>query len=158
MGRRGGDRGQGSVELVALLPLVVTVVAGVAQLLAAGVGHELAAHAAENGAIALADGEDAAAAVRDALPGWADARVVVRVHGREVRVRLTPVTVFPGAGRVLATEARADAGPPAVRAPGEMPGDAAAAAAIAGAGSAAALGAVAAPTRDDPGRAGGPSR
>lgn len=154
MGRRRGDRGQGSVELVALLPLVVTVVAGVAQLLAAGVGHELAAHAAENGAIALADGEDAAAAVREALPGWADARVVVRVHGREVRVRLTPVTVFPGAGRVLATEARADAGPSAAPAPG----DAAAAAAIAGAGSAAALGAVAAPTRDDPGHAGGRSR
>lgn len=96
-----------------MLPLVVAVVLGVAQLLAAGVGHELAAHAAENGAIALADGEDPKAAVEDALPGWAKGRVSVHVSGRRVRVRLEPVTVFPGTGDVLATEARADAGPAA---------------------------------------------
>jgi hypothetical protein len=111
--RRRGEGGQSSVELVALLPLLVVVALGVAQLLAAGVGRELAGHAAENGAIALADGEDATQAVRDALPGWAKSRVRVSVRGRQVRVRLTPVTVFPGAGEALRSEARADAGPSA---------------------------------------------
>jgi hypothetical protein len=111
--RRRGDEGQGSVELVALLPLLVVIALAAAQLLAAGVGRELAAHAAENGAIALGDGEDPRAAVRDALPGWARSRVRITVSGRRVRVRLVPITVFPGAGQALATEARADAGPEA---------------------------------------------
>jgi hypothetical protein len=111
--RPHGEHGQGSVELVALLPLLVVVTLAVAQLLAAGVGRELAAHAAENGAIALGDGEDPRAAVRDALPGWARSRVHITVSGRRVRVRLVPITVFPGAGRALVSEARADAGPEA---------------------------------------------
>ncbi|UTI65963.1 hypothetical protein NBH00_07070 [Paraconexibacter antarcticus] len=138
----GREAGQGTVELVALLPLVVVVALAAAQLLAAGVARELAAHAAENGAIALADGEDAGDAVRTALPGWARGAVRVVVRGREVRVRLTPVTVFPGAGRALASEARADAGPAAGAGPGGARGPAPTA-----------LGAVSAPTRDDPGAA-----
>ncbi len=99
------------MELVALLPMLVVIAFGVAQLLAAGVGRELASHAAENGAIALADGEDAEDAVLEALPGWARQRVRVTVRGREVRVRLTPPAVFPGIGEMLRSEVRADAGP-----------------------------------------------
>jgi hypothetical protein len=139
--RPHGDHGQGSVELVALLPLLVVVTLAVAQLLAAGVGHELAAHAAENGAIALGDGEDPRAAVRDALPGWARSRVHITVSGRRVHVRLVPITVFPGAGQVLATEARADAGPEA---------GAGTAASSTPPSSAARLGAVTEPTVDVP--------
>ncbi|MCU1677855.1 MAG: hypothetical protein JWM93_2613 [Frankiales bacterium] len=103
--------GQSSVELVAMLPLLVVITVAVAQLLAGGVAHELAAHAAENGAIAMGEDEDPKQAVRDALPGWAKERVRVTIKGRQVRVRLTPVTVFPGAGEALAADARADAGP-----------------------------------------------
>lgn len=135
--------GQSSVELMALLPLLVVVALGVAQLLAAGVGRELAGHAAENGAIALADGEDVEDAVRDALPGWAKGRVQVTVRGRQVRVRLTPVTVFPGAGEALRSETLADAGPAA----GADDGRARPAGSDAAASG---FGAVTEPSRDDP--------
>lgn len=137
------DRGQSSVELVAMLPLLVAVVLSVAQLLAAGVAHELAGHAAENGAIALAEGEDAADAVREALPGWARDRVRVRVHGRRVQVHLTPVTPFPGVGEALAADSRADAGP-ATAGPAHGP-------AGGQAPSATEFGAPTEATRDDPG-------
>lgn len=143
--RPRGEAGQSSVELVAMLPFLVVVALGVAQLLAAGVGRELAQHAAENGAIAVGQGEDAEQAVRDALPGWAKRRVHVAVHGRQVRVRLTPVTVFPGVGQALTADARADAGPEsgdqeAAGTPG-LP-----ASATVGAG----FGAVMQPSRDEP--------
>ncbi len=123
-----------------MLPLLIAVVVAAAQLLAAGVAHELAGHAAENGAIALADGEDPADAVREALPGWARDRVRVRVRGRRVQVHLTPVTPFPGLGEALATESRADAGPAAGR-PAAAPGPP----------SANEFGAPTEATRDDPG-------
>src|SRR4029077_11894148 len=42
--------GQGAVELVALLPLVVAVALAILQALAAGVAVELAGHAAQSGA------------------------------------------------------------------------------------------------------------
>lgn len=142
MRRHHDDRGQGSVELVALLPLLMIITLAVAQLLAAGVGHELAAHAAENGAIALGDGEDPRAAVREALPGWAESRVHVTISGRRVRVRLVPVTVFPGAGQALATDAHADAGPGAASAGGSPTRGAA--------GPSLGLGAVTEPTADVP--------
>lgn len=109
--RLRGTAGQASVELVALVPVLMVLALGVAQLLAAGVARELAAHAAEGGAIALGNGEDPRAAVRDALPGWARDRVSVTVQGRRVAVAVRPVTVFPGAGAVLAAHALSDAGP-----------------------------------------------
>lgn len=140
--RSRDDGGQSSVELIGMLPLLVIVALGVGQLLAAGAGRELAGHAAENGAIALGEGEDAEDAVRDALPGWAKHRVRVKVSGRRVQVRLTPVAVFPGIADDLSSEALADAGPEigtkgAVTQP---------TAATAGGG----LGAVSDPTRDEP--------
>jgi len=143
--RARDETGQSSVELVATLPLLVVVGLGVAQFLAAGVGRELAEHAAENGAIALGQGEDPEQAVRDALPGWAAERVHVTLRGRQVRVRLTPVTVFPGAGEVLATDAHADAGPDAPVS-GTVPASAVAPPVAAGS----VFGAVTEPTRDEP--------
>jgi hypothetical protein len=105
------ERGQASVELVALVPLVVAVVLAAAQLLAAGAARELAGHAAEAGAVALLQGADARAAARDAVPGWSRGRVRVRVEDRRVRVRLRPRAFVPGLARLLETTGAADAGP-----------------------------------------------
>jgi hypothetical protein len=106
-----GQRGQAAVELVGILPLIVTVILVVAQLLAAGVAHELAGHAAEAGALAVAERSDPAQAVRDAVPGWSRGRVSVQVSGRRVTVTLRPASVLPGAAGLLSSAAEADAGP-----------------------------------------------
>jgi hypothetical protein len=104
-------RGQATVELVGILPLAVLVALVVGQLLAAGAARELAGNAAEAGAAAILEGTEPEAAAHDALPGWSEDRVSVRVSGRVVRVRLRPVAVIPGvADRLIATVV-ADAGP-----------------------------------------------
>jgi nitrogen fixation protein FixH len=106
-----GERGQASVELVALAPLVVAVVLAVAQVLAAGAARELAGHAAEAGAVALLQGADAGAAARHAVPGWSRGRLRVRVEQRRVRVRLRPRAFVPGLAGLLEATGAADAGP-----------------------------------------------
>jgi hypothetical protein len=107
------SRGQASVELVGLIPLAVVVTLALAQALAAGASRSLAGHAAEAAALALVQGGDPRQAARDAVPGWSRSRMVVRVDGRRVMVRLTPPTLIPGlAGRLTARET-ADAGPSA---------------------------------------------
>jgi hypothetical protein len=104
-------RGQASVELVGILPLAVLVALTIGQLLAAGAARELAGNAAEAGAAAILQGTDPEAAARDALPGWSEDRVELRVSGRVVRVRLRPVAVLPGVADRLAATVVADAGP-----------------------------------------------
>jgi len=106
----GGAAGQAAVELVALLPLVVAVALAILQALAAGMADELAGHAAQSGAVALAEGRDGAAAARAALPGWARSRMCVEVDGTRVRVRVVPPSLLPGMGARLAARASADAG------------------------------------------------
>lgn len=106
-----GQRGQASVELVALLPVLVVGALVAAQLLAAGRCRELAGHAATAGAMALLQDEDPAAAARHALPGWSRSRLDVAIRGRVVRVVLRPPGLLPGVGRALRSRARADAGP-----------------------------------------------
>jgi pilus assembly protein CpaE len=103
--------GQAAVELVALLPLLVGIACAIAQALVAGLASELADHAAQSGAVALAQGRDGAAAARAAVPGWSHARVIVDVRGSRVRVRLVPPSLVPGLGERLAATATADAGP-----------------------------------------------
>jgi len=103
--------GQAAVELVALLPLLVAVALGLLQALAAGLASELAGHAAQSGAVAVAEGRDGAAAAREALPGWARSRMRVAVEGTRVRVQVTPPSLLPGVGARLAASATADAGP-----------------------------------------------
>jgi hypothetical protein len=85
-----GERGQGSVELLAVLPAVLAVALVAAQLLAVGYGSVLAGNAAEAGALALAGGGDPRGAAHSALPGWSRDRTSVSVHGGEVTVRLRP--------------------------------------------------------------------
>lgn len=111
MSGRGRERGQAAVEVVALLPLVAAVALGMLQALAAGLASELAGHAAQSGAVAIAEGRDGAAAARAAVPGWSRVRVQVVVRGTRVRVRLTPPSPLPGLGAKLAASATADAGP-----------------------------------------------
>ena len=105
-----GGAGQAAVELVALLPLVVAVALGLLQALAAGVASELAGHAAQSGAVAIAEGRDGVAAARASLPGWARSRVRIEVHGTHLRVLVTPPSLLPGLGERLTAGATADAG------------------------------------------------
>jgi hypothetical protein len=108
---RRSTAGQAAVELVALLPLVVTVALAILQALAAGLASELAGHAAQSGAVAVAEGRDGGAAARSALPGWTRSRVSVDVRGTRVQVRVVPPSLLPGVGERLAATATADAGP-----------------------------------------------
>jgi hypothetical protein len=110
---RDGSAGQATVELVAMLPLAVLLALAVGQLLAAGAARELAGNAATAGAAALVQGLDPRGAARDALPGWSERRVDVRVIGRRVRVRVRPISVVPGLADELAATVTADAGPAA---------------------------------------------
>ena len=97
------QRGQASVELVVLAPLLVALVLAVAQLLAAGAASELAVHASQAGATALLQGEDPKSASRAAVPRWSRKRMDVSVRGRSVRVRPHPRIVRWG-HEVLAYE------------------------------------------------------
>lgn len=112
--RRGAlarESGQASVELVAIAPMLVAAVLAVSQLLAAGAAQELADHAAEAGAVALLQRTDAAAAAREAVPGWSRGRLDIRVHDRRVRVRLRPRAFLPALAELLEATGEADAGP-----------------------------------------------
>ena len=113
--RRDGNAaaGQASVELVALLPVGVLVVLVLLQVLAAGAAREQSGHAAEAGAVALLQHDDAREAASWAIGSGAAHRVRVRVRGDLVTVRVRPVTVLPGlAGRLVSTaQAHAGGGP-----------------------------------------------
>lgn len=88
------ERGQATLELLGVLPMLVAVALAGAQLLAVGYSSVLAGNAAEAGALALAGGADPRAGVREALPGWSRAHLRVAVSGGEVRVRLRPPTLL----------------------------------------------------------------
>jgi hypothetical protein len=108
------ERGQATIELIALLPLCLVVVLAIGQVLAAGSARSASAAAAQAGAMALLQGGDAVAAARAAAPGWARDRLRVQVDGREVRTRIVPRTVLPGTAALLTATGRASAGPRAV--------------------------------------------
>ncbi|MDQ6751036.1 MAG: hypothetical protein M3Z33_09830 [Actinomycetota bacterium] len=111
--RRGGaagECGQAVVELVALLPLFLAAGLVVMQLLIAGATAEYAGQAAEAGAVAILQDHDPSAAARAAIPSWTGRDVHVRVHGRDVTVRLRPRSLLPEVGDLLATTVDANAG------------------------------------------------
>jgi hypothetical protein len=89
-----GERGQATLELLGLLPVLLVVALAGAQLLAVGYSSVLAGNAAEAGALALAGGGDPRAGARAALPGWSRAHARVSVSGGQVRVRLRPPTLL----------------------------------------------------------------
>ena len=103
------ERGQASVELAALLPLVAVVALAAYAMLAGLSAGEQAGVAAEAGAIALLQDRDAAAAARAALPGSVRRRAVVQVRGRRVTVAVRPRV--PLVARLLRSRVSADAGP-----------------------------------------------
>ena len=103
----GVERGQGSVEFLAVLPVVVVVALAAAQLLAVGYSSVLAGNAAEAGALALAGGGDPRAAARAAMPGWSRARARVSVKGGEVSVSLRPPTLLRALTGELGVSAKA---------------------------------------------------
>ncbi len=109
--RLGGQRGQATVEAVALLPLLVVAGMAVLQVLAAGASAALAGHAAEAGAVAILQGRDPRAAARAAVPGWSRGGMEVRVTGgRHVRIRLRPRGPVRALAERLTASAEADAG------------------------------------------------
>jgi hypothetical protein len=103
------QRGQATVELVAAVPALLLAALVALQLLAAGYALTLADGAAEAGALALASGGSAAAAARQALPGWAEDDVSVKVDDEEVSVRLRPPSPFGAVADRLAVESTASA-------------------------------------------------
>ncbi len=103
--------GQASIELIAALPAVVVAALIALQLLAAGYALTLADGAAEAGALALAAGEPAPAAVRAALPGWAEDDIEVTVEAGRVTVRLRPPSPFRAVAERLAVTSEASARP-----------------------------------------------
>lgn len=109
MARHGGQRGQASVELVALIPLVVLAVAAAVQVLAAGTAHERAGAAAEAGAVAILQDADPKAAVEAAL-GDALERASFTISGRRVRVTVRPRAFAAPVAEALASTSMADAG------------------------------------------------
>ena len=110
--RLARESGQASVELVALLPLLVAVGLGAFSLLGAGAAAEAAGAAAEAGAIALVQGRDAEAAARAALSGWPPPDTQIRVSGRRVTVRVAPAGPLGPLDDRLAATVTADAGAP----------------------------------------------
>lgn len=102
-----GERGQSTVEVVAVMPLLVAVALAVAQVLAAGAARDVAATAASAGAMALLQGADPERAARAAAPG---ARLRVEVEGRAVRVTVRPARIVPPLARALEAESVARTG------------------------------------------------
>ena len=106
---RRTERGQATVETLALLPVFAAVVLAAGGVLAVNVGRELADHSAQAGAMAILQGGDPEDAVRDALPGWARDRVAVRIRDGHVRVTVTPPVPVPSVADALASTADARA-------------------------------------------------
>jgi hypothetical protein len=99
-----GSSGQASVELLAAIPALLLTGLIALQLLAVGYAATLADGAVEAGALAVAAGEPAQAAISSALPGWARGRVETRISGGEVAVRLRPPALIPSLGDALEVE------------------------------------------------------
>jgi hypothetical protein len=108
-----GSRGQASVELLGLLPLVGLIALVAMTFIASHTAREQAGEAAEAGALVLLQGGggDAAAAARAALDPGLRKRASITVSGRTVRVRVEPALPIPALAAELAATAQAHAGP-----------------------------------------------
>ena len=111
MTRRPSEAGQATVELVALVPLVLILALAAAALLAGHGAREQAGSAAQAGAMAMLQGGDPRASARRALPAGARRRAAIEIHGRRVTVRVRPR--LPLVARAMTAEVSADAGPEA---------------------------------------------
>jgi hypothetical protein len=111
--RGGAEEGQATVELAAGAVVIAFAALLVLQLLAAGYAAVMADHAAEAGALALANRRTAADAARSAVPAWPDKAIRVENEGDAVRVTLVPPSPLPFLRKRLAVTARATARRPA---------------------------------------------
>ena len=105
-------RGQASVELLGVLPVVLLLGLVLLQLLAVGYSAVLAGDAAEAGALAAAGGGGALEAARAAVPGWSRARMRVEVRGGHVDVRMRPPSALEALARRLEVHAGAEVSEP----------------------------------------------
>ncbi len=101
------DEGQAQIEVLAAVPVFVTVAVIILQLLGLGYAQSLADGAAEAGAVAVADGREPAPAVAAALPDWARGRIEVSVDGGRVRVELQPPHLLPAAEETFSVRSQA---------------------------------------------------
>jgi hypothetical protein len=104
------ERGQATVELVALLPLMAILAALLWQLVVAGQAVWLAGSAARAAARAAALGHDAPAAARRVLPARLERGLVVRraAAGADSGVQVAiAIPTIVGAGRLTTISARA---------------------------------------------------
>ena len=96
---------------MALLPLVFVVGLAILTVLAARAASGDAAAAAQAGAMALLQDEDARDAASDALSADVRRRADIRVRGREISVTVRPSLLLPFVSDSLAATATASAGP-----------------------------------------------
>jgi hypothetical protein len=110
-----GTRGQASIEILGLLPLVGVIALVAMAVIASHTAGEQAGEAAEAGALVLLQGGagDPRTAAEQALDESARKRATITVSGRSVRVRVRPrlALPIPGLADHLAGEAHAVAGP-----------------------------------------------
>jgi hypothetical protein len=104
------EGGQATVELVALLPLVLAVALTAATVLAGQAASEQAGQAAAAGAIALVQGNDARAAARTAIPERSRGRADITINGSRVTVSFRPRLPLGFLETALEATATADAG------------------------------------------------
>jgi hypothetical protein len=105
------DRGQATIELVALIPLLLAAGLAGAAVLAGQTADEQAGQAAQAGAMALLQDADPRAAARDALPKGTRERSRITIQGRRITVRVRPRLPLATLADSLTAEATADAGP-----------------------------------------------
>jgi hypothetical protein len=103
------ERGQATVELLVVLPLVLVAALAGAAIVAARAAQERADDAARAGAMALLQGDDPLAAARKLLA--AGEQDGVAVSGRRVTVALSPRLPLGIVPSQLDAHATADAGP-----------------------------------------------
>lgn len=101
------QRGQASVEIVALTPIILLCGLLGLQALIAGANHVAAANALHAGVLAGELGRDPRAAARAAAPGWPTGRFSVSTRGRRVAVRLRPRAIVPPLADLLTVDASA---------------------------------------------------
>jgi hypothetical protein len=102
-----GPPAQASVELLAGAAAVLAAALVALQLLAAGYAAVMADHAAEAGALAVANGRQAAGAARSSVPAWPDSAAHVEQEGNAVLVTLVPPSPFAFLRKRLSVTGRA---------------------------------------------------
>jgi hypothetical protein len=103
------ESGQATVELVALVPILLVVVLAAAALLAGHGAREQAGVAAQAGAMAMLQGGDPHGSALTALPDGVRGGARIEIQGRRVTVRVRPR--LPIVAQAMTAEVTADAGP-----------------------------------------------